>query len=48
MIVVTAAQMQAMDRKTIEEIGIPGRVLMENAAVMALSSPGTLLSRVSM
>lgn len=31
MIVVTAAEMQAMDRKTIEEIGIPGRVLMENA-----------------
>jgi ADP-dependent NAD(P)H-hydrate dehydratase / NAD(P)H-hydrate epimerase len=31
MIVVTAAQMQAIDRKTIEEIGIPGRVLMENA-----------------
>lgn len=31
MIVVTAAEMQAMDRKTIDEIGIPGRVLMENA-----------------
>ena len=26
-----AAEMQAMDRKTIEEYGIPGRVLMENA-----------------
>ncbi len=31
MIVVTAAQMQTMDRRTIEEFGIPGRVLMENA-----------------
>lgn len=28
---VTAAEMQTMDRKTIEEIGIPGQVLMENA-----------------
>src|SRR6056297_1947627 len=27
----TAAQMQEMDRRTIEEIGIPGAVLMENA-----------------
>ena len=31
MIVATASEMQAMDRKTIEEYGIPGRVLMENA-----------------
>lgn len=31
MILVTAAQMQAMDRRTIESFGIPGRVLMENA-----------------
>lgn len=29
--VVTAQQMQALDRKTIEEVGIPGIVLMENA-----------------
>ncbi len=29
--VVTAAQMQALDRKTIEEIGIHGLILMENA-----------------
>ncbi len=29
--IVTAAEMQAMDHKTITEIGIPGRVLMENA-----------------
>lgn len=31
MIVVTAAQMQAMDRHTIDAYGLPGRVLMENA-----------------
>jgi len=31
MYLVTAAEMQAMDRKTIESFGIPGRVLMENA-----------------
>lgn len=31
MIVVTATQMQAMDRQTIEDFGIPGRVLMESA-----------------
>jgi NAD(P)H-hydrate epimerase len=30
--VVTAAEMAEMDRRTIEEIGIPGAVLMENAA----------------
>lgn len=29
--IVTAAEMQRMDRETIETIGIPGRVLMENA-----------------
>ncbi len=29
--IVTASEMQAMDRRTIEEIGIPGRILMENA-----------------
>jgi len=29
--VLTAAQMQEVDRLTIEEIGIPSRVLMENA-----------------
>ncbi len=29
--VVTAAEMQAMDRNTIETFGLPGRVLMENA-----------------
>ncbi len=32
MIVVTAAEMAGLDRSTIEEIGIPGIVLMENAA----------------
>jgi NAD(P)H-hydrate epimerase len=31
MYVVTAAEMQAMDRLTIEEFGLPGRLLMENA-----------------
>ena len=29
--VLTAVQMQAVDRQTIDEIGIPGVVLMENA-----------------
>lgn len=29
--VVTAAEMQSMDRQTIESFGIPGRILMENA-----------------
>ena len=32
MILVTAEQMRACDRRTIEEIGLPGLVLMENAA----------------
>ncbi|NNL77310.1 MAG: bifunctional ADP-dependent NAD(P)H-hydrate dehydratase/NAD(P)H-hydrate epimerase, partial [Desulfobacterales bacterium] len=31
MILVTAAEMQEMDRRTIDSFGIPGRVLMENA-----------------
>lgn len=31
MYLVTAGEMQAMDRQTIESFGIPGRVLMENA-----------------
>ena len=31
MILVTADEMREMDRRTIEELGIPGRVLMENA-----------------
>ena len=31
MYLVTASEMQEMDRKTIESFGIPGRVLMENA-----------------
>ena len=31
MILVTAAEMQEMDRQTIDSFGIPGRVLMENA-----------------
>ncbi|MCU0580470.1 MAG: NAD(P)H-hydrate dehydratase [Desulfobacterota bacterium] len=32
MILTTASQMREMDRRTIEELGIPGLVLMENAA----------------
>ncbi|MEW6381547.1 MAG: NAD(P)H-hydrate dehydratase [bacterium] len=35
--VVTAQQMQALDRYTIEEIGIPGAVLMENAGRQAVA-----------
>lgn len=31
MYLVTAAEMQAMDRRTIESFGLPGRLLMENA-----------------
>lgn len=31
MFIVTASQMKEMDRRTIQEFGIPGRVLMENA-----------------
>ena len=31
MYLVTAQEMQAMDRQSIESFGIPGRVLMENA-----------------
>ena len=31
MILVTAKEMQEMDRRTIEDFGIPGMVLMENA-----------------
>ena len=31
MILVTANEMQQMDRRTIEEFGMPGMVLMENA-----------------
>lgn len=31
MMIVTAAQMRAMDQATIDQFGIPGRVLMENA-----------------
>ena len=32
MILTTAAQMRELDRRTIEELGLPGLVLMENAA----------------
>jgi hydroxyethylthiazole kinase-like uncharacterized protein yjeF len=36
--VLTSAQMKEIDRKTIEEIGIPGPVLMENAGLQILRS----------
>jgi NAD(P)H-hydrate epimerase len=36
MIIVTAKEMQQMDRMTIESYGIPGRVLMENAGTGAV------------
>jgi len=35
--VVTASEMQAIDRSAIEEFGIPGLVLMENAGLEAAS-----------
>jgi hydroxyethylthiazole kinase-like uncharacterized protein yjeF len=35
--VVTAAEMREIDRKTIEELGIPGRVLMERAGLAVVS-----------
>ncbi len=35
--VVTASEMQAIDRSAIEEFGIPGLVLMENAGLAAAS-----------
>jgi NAD(P)H-hydrate repair Nnr-like enzyme with NAD(P)H-hydrate epimerase domain len=31
--ILTAAEMREIDRRTIEEIGIPGAVLMENAGI---------------
>ncbi len=37
MILVTAQEMAELDRRTIEEVGIPGAVLMENAARGALA-----------
>jgi ADP-dependent NAD(P)H-hydrate dehydratase / NAD(P)H-hydrate epimerase len=43
MYLVTAKEMQEMDRKTIESFGIPGMVLMENAARGAVEA---LLSRI--
>lgn len=36
--ILTSAQMKAIDRKTIEEIGIPGPVLMENAGLQILQA----------
>ena len=36
--ILTAAQMREIDRKTIEEIGIPGPVLMENAGLRVVAA----------
>lgn len=38
MVIVTAAQMQALDRRTIEEAGVPGRMLMERAGAGVVTS----------
>ena len=35
----SAAQMRELDRQTIEEIGLPGMVLMENAGRAAEARP---------
>ena len=35
MYLVTAGEMQQMDKETIDDIGIPGRILMENAGAGA-------------
>ncbi|HHV59798.1 MAG TPA: NAD(P)H-hydrate dehydratase [Clostridiaceae bacterium] len=37
MLIVTPAQMSAIDKTTIEEVGIPGIVLMENAAIKVVN-----------
>lgn len=44
---VTAAQMREMDRKTIEEFGLPGIVLMENAGRAVADAAWTLLPEES-
>ncbi|MEK7272812.1 MAG: NAD(P)H-hydrate epimerase, partial [Nitrospirota bacterium] len=38
MLIVTAAQMQALDRRTIEEAGVPGTTLMERAGAGVVAS----------
>lgn len=38
MLIVTAAQMQALDRRTIEEAGVPGTTLMERAGAGVVTS----------
>src|SRR5262245_13035004 len=38
--VLTAAEMRAADRRTIEEIGLPGAVLMENAGAAVVDAIG--------
>ncbi len=42
--VLTSSQMKEIDRKTIEEIGIPGPVLMENAGLQIVKAMQTRLS----
>jgi len=44
---VTAAEMREMDRRTIEEIGIAGIVLMENAGLALLEEAGRMLGSVA-
>ncbi len=44
--VVTASEMQAIDRSAIEEFGIPGLVLMENAALVHETVPDLLEKKV--
>ena len=46
MILVTAEQMRACDRETIENIGLPGAVLMENAAQGAAQVLGEMLGEM--
>ena len=44
--ILTAAQMREIDRKTIEEVGIPGPVLMENAGLRVVAALRGLLPDV--
>ncbi|MFQ5823298.1 MAG: NAD(P)H-hydrate dehydratase [bacterium] len=45
-LVVTAKEMAAMDHKTIEEIGLPGMVLMENAGRKVVTAIKKMLGKV--
>ncbi len=46
MILTTAQQMRRLDRKAIEELGMPGLVLMENAARGAVQVIGRQYPKV--